>query len=419
MRRRTFLVGSLGSARLAAGQQVRSLGTLAYVQADGLWVRDLPDGRTRRLAAGTRLASPRFSPSGRWVLFTNEEVLHVVSREGGPAVRFEGQRGQWWPNRDDLLVEQTAGLGVFSATTGWRALPWSIPGGNLPAIFSPDATEIAYADEAKIAGVRTGRLLCVGAARPGGPPRAVVTEPGNAVIPCRWMPDGPELLYWLDPDFSVSVASDGLELFRIPARSPGAKPRSLGASTLVHGDFLSLAPRGGALAVAAGDDRGACRNKRIARIEWPGGEVRYLTDERTAAVTPAWSPDGERIAYSAAPALPDGCGGGELMRHSLARRRIWIIRGAGNFRPTAVTHDERYRDEEPRWSSNGRYILFCRIDEGRNRTVWLMRSDGSGAAQVAGPLAAQDPANLGMNWFGYYGTVRWKGLIDWRQSVLS
>lgn len=271
MRRRAFLLGALGSGWVAAQQQVQSLGTLAYVQADGLWVRDLPDGRPRKVAAGMTMASPRFSPSGRWVLFSSEQILQVVSREGGPPSQIDGGRGQWWPDRDDLLVEQSTGLSVFTATNGWRAPAWSIPAGRLPAVFSPDVTEMAYADEAQIGGERTGRLLYVRATS-GGSPQAVVTERGNAIFPCHWMPGDGELLYWLDPDFSGSAASSGLELFRVPVHTAAAKPRSLGVSTLVHMDFLSLAPSGGALAVAAGEDRDACDDKRIARIAWPGGE---------------------------------------------------------------------------------------------------------------------------------------------------
>ena len=200
MRRREFLLGSLGSARLAAQQQVPPLGTLAYVQADGLWVRELPDRRPRQVAAGARIVSPCFSPSGRWILFTSGEILHVVSREGGSAIRLEGRGGQWWPDRDDLLVEQSAGLGVFTAADGWKAQAWLIPAGRLPAIFSPDAAEFAYADEAQIRGARSGRLLYTSAIRRNGSPLAVVTERGNGIIPCRWMPGSGEILYWLDPE---------------------------------------------------------------------------------------------------------------------------------------------------------------------------------------------------------------------------
>jgi hypothetical protein len=94
-----------------------------------------------------------------------------------------------------------------------------VRGAGLPAVFSPDASEIAYADEARIGGMRTGRLR-VTAARPEGQALTVVTEPGNGIIPYRWMRTGGDLLYWLDEDFSGSARADGLELFRVPADGP-------------------------------------------------------------------------------------------------------------------------------------------------------------------------------------------------------
>jgi dipeptidyl aminopeptidase/acylaminoacyl peptidase len=406
------LLGSLASARLAAQKESSSLGALAYVQADGLWLRDLPGGQPRRIAAGGKIASPSFSPSGQWIFFKMGGSLHVVSREGGQAARLQGGEAEWRPDRDDLVVEQPNGLSACNAATGWKQAEWSIPGAELPALFSPDNTEIAYAGHVVIRGTRVGRLCCTGVGNPHTPLRAVVSEPGSAIIPYRWMPDG-ELLYWRDPDFSASFLADGLELFRVPAHGPGGTPRSLGIWTLVNRDFVSLAPGGDALAVSAGRWRDVCDNKRIARIQWPSGEVRYLTGERIAAVAPACSPDGKWIAYSAAPAVPNGCGGGEAMRRSLARRRIWVVQADGNAGPIALTRDERYRDEEPQWSWDGRHILFCRIDDARVQTVWLMGSDGAGAVQVAGPLDAGNGDDPDLAWFGYYGTIDWKSRIDW------
>lgn len=415
MQRRAFLLGTLGSAWLAAQQKAGSLGVLAYVQSDGIWLRDLPDGRPRRIAAGGNIQRPRFSPSGHWIAYTMDEVVYVASSDGRQMARLDGSNAQWRADRDHLIVEQETGLNLFSAANAWGTPAWSIAGGQLPVVFSPNAAEMAYADEAEISGVRSGRLCCVTTAQPAESPRVVAMESGNGIIPYRWMGDTRELLYWLDEDFSASAKSDGLQLFRVPVLTSAGAQRSLGITTLVNEDFLSLAPGADALAVAAGGGRDACEDKRIARIEWPSGEVRYLTDKLTAAVSPAWSPDGNSIAYSAAPAVPNGCGGGERMREALAKRRIWTIDAAGSSRPTALTGEDRYRDEEPQWSPDGRHLLFCRIDDARNQTVWLMRSDGTGAEQVAGPLDANNADDADLAWFGYYGTIDWGARIDWQR----
>ena len=410
--RRAFLMAPFGPALLRAQFDAGPCGTLVYVQTKGLFVRNLPAGRPRRIASGEKIAFPSFSPSGRWVLYKAGEIFHAVPSDGGAAARLEGSGAKWWPDRDDLLIEQPTGLSVFTAANGWDKPQWSVPGGKLPAIFSPDGAEIAYADQAQIGGVRSGRLCCVSARKPAGPPRIAITEPGSAIIPCCWMSTSGELLYWLDTSFSASILADGLELFRVPTRGRARAARPLGVSSLVNGEFLSIAPDNGAVAVTAGLGRDVCDRKRIARVEWPSGDMRYLTDERTAAVSPAWSPAGRWIAYSAAPAVPSGCGGGEAMRRALAKRRIWKMQATGNASAAALTSDERYRDERPQWSPDGRHILFCRIDESSTQTVWLIRSDGTGATQVAGPLDGNvdDPA---LAWFGYYGTINWKSCIDW------
>jgi len=62
MRRRTFLFATFGPAWLAAEENRGPLDTLAYVQRDGLWLRDLPDGRPLRIAAGAKIDSPRTPP---------------------------------------------------------------------------------------------------------------------------------------------------------------------------------------------------------------------------------------------------------------------------------------------------------------------------------------------------------------------
>lgn len=427
MQRRTFLLATLASACLKARPPTPSLGALAYVQPDGLWLRDLPDGQPRRVTAGTKIHSPRFSPSGSWIVYTLDEAAHVASIDGRQIVPLDGLRAQWTPDRDHLLVEQSPGLSLFTPANAWSAPLWSIPGAELPAIFLPpdpastgptSTPAMVYADETDIAGTRTGRLCRVTIAQPTDRPRILAAESDNGIIPCRWLP-GPQtrgqLLYWVDDDFSGSAASDGLNLYRIPADASSAVPRPLGIATLLNEDFLSLSPKTNLLAAAAGMGRDACENKRIAIIDPSTWQVRYLTGDETTAVTPAWSPDGTLIAYSAAPSVPNGCGGGERMRDALAKRRICALSPTGSPAPIALTSDDRYRDEKPQWSADGRRILFCRIDHARNQTVWLMRADGTAPVQVAGPLDPDNAEDPDLAWFGYYGTIDWRARLDWRR----
>src|SRR5690606_28414712 len=47
-------------------------------------------------------------------------------------------------------------------------------------------------------------------------------------------------------------------------------------------------------------DRGAARNvKEIFTMDWDGTNIQKITSHRTIAISPAWSPDGKKVAYTA------------------------------------------------------------------------------------------------------------------------
>jgi hypothetical protein len=401
MRRREFLIGAVGAGWLAGQTSELIRESLAYVAGGGLWIRDLPDGWPQRVASGAGIGSPRISPSGEWIAYRQGNRACVVPRNGGAAPRILGEgASQWRTGRDELLVEQARGLSVFTAANGWLGPVRSIPDASLPVAFSPEAGEMVYGQRTA-AGIGILRRVGVDAA---GAARTVLSRNGDGLVPYAWIGDA--LLYWVDPSFSASVEADGLELFRVPAA--GGVPRSLGISTLVHDDFLALSPAGDRLAVTAGGGRESWHNKRIAWIDLASGTMRYLTDERTAAICPSWSPDGQRIALVAAPESAE--------RHFLGQRRIFVADVSGTSAPVRLTGDDRYRDEEPIWLADGRHILFCRIDcrpaEGAPKSVWLMDDRGGDLSQIAGPLQANDTFE-GEGWFGYYGTTDWQAVMGY------
>ena len=414
MRRRTFLCGALGAGWLAGQGRGRQWGALAYMLADGLWARDLPEGAPLRVAAGTDLAVPRISPSGAWISYHRGETTWVAPRAGWAAHEVAKGASVWRSERDELALDGDQaldgeqGLSFYGPANGWTAPLRSIAGASLPVVFSPDGRELAFARR-----TRDGMGLLRRAAIEGGAARVVVSSHGDALIPYAWV--GGQILYWLDPGFSASLAADGLELYRVPAA--GGDPQSLGVKTLLHGDFLAPSPDGRRLAAADGFGRESWSNKRLRVIDRAEGTSRYLTDERTAAICPAWSPDGSRLAYVA---LPEGLDRGEgPERRFLGKRRIWIADAAGGSAPVQLTYDDRYRDEEPAWL-DASHLLFCRIEHaaGDAKSIWRMDDRGGDLTRIAGPLAAGDTFE-GEGWFGYYGTIDWRASMDYHRVVSS
>lgn len=427
MHRRAFLLGAMGGVcRYALPAVQGSLGTVAYIQEDGLYLRELRDGSPRRLVTGTKMDSPRFSPSGKWIAYFRDDVLHVVSREGRSRELGKPDRGsavpgeQWCVGRDHLLVGRANGVDVFAADSGWNRPVRRIADASLPVVFSPTGNDIVYGDAIAVGRgpggepMRTGRLCRISLERADSVPKVLGSEYLAEQIPCVWTGNGEAVIFWRDPDFSASAVADGLELFR--ASVTGGAPRSLGISTFVRNDMFSFLPGQNKLAVSTGGGREEWEEKRIAVIDPGTGAVSHVTGVEMTAVCPAWSPGGRAIAYSAAPGPAAGLevGGGEEARRLLSARRIWVAEVQSPGAGKRLTNDARYRDEEPMWSSDGEYILFCRMAADNSKSLWLMRGDGSGAVQVAGPLYIA-PGLLGVDdsWFGYYGYIEWSSMFDW------
>jgi len=378
------------------------------VQSDGLWVRDLPDGAPKKLL-GVAVERPRFSPSGEWIAYNGG----VIRAAGGTALKLPKGEAVWLPNRDSLAIEADDGLALFDARNNWSA-PWLVHKGASGVVFSPDGSEFVYEstiEKSKGAGgepLRDGQLRRV--RTEGGSPQTLLSRYSTGFVPYGWTRDSRYILYWEDPDFSASVQADGLELLRMPASA--GKPQSLGVSSLVHQDLLALAPTGNQLALTAGKGREAWTEKRIAVVDLDSLALRYLTGTGVCAVAPAWSPDGEQIAFSAAKAV--GHVGGAPAKAALAGRRIWTVSASRAAVPQQLTSDSRYRDEEPLWSADGARLLFCRMDSAGAAALWLMGDAGENPVRVSGPLALKSLADA---WFGFYGYIDWRSTFDWHRAA--
>lgn len=414
MNRREFLFASgVLTLRplLRTGSAETAFGSLVNVEAGGLWVRSLPGGQPKQLISGSHIHLPRYSPSGEWIAYRDGETLSVIRANGSMHTRLSARIGTWLPLDDVLAVSTNRGLALCTAER-WNAAELIKVVRGLPT-FSPDGTQLVYPDAVEkghgpgAEPMREGRLcrMILTHGRGGGhEPGVLASKYMTDFLPYLWTRDGNSVIYWEDPDFSASAIADGLNLFRISAL--GGSPQDLGVTVLVRNDMLSLSPFGNKLVVAAGLGRETWSSKHIAVIDLKTAAARYLTDETTSAICPSWSPDGERIAYAAAPNAA-GIGGGDQAKACLQKRRIWIADASGINRPKQVTNDDHYRDEEPMWSMDGTHILFCRMDRSDVGTLWLMDRGGENSIQVSGPFSVEG------DWFGYYGYIDWRQTFDW------
>jgi Tol biopolymer transport system component len=109
------------------------------------------------------------------------------------------------------------------------------------------------------------------------------------------------------------------------------------------------------------------------------GEMRQITATGAAgdAVQPNWSPTGERIAYWG--------------NQSSGQRDIWTVAARGG-EPVAVTNDPAL-DWNPIWSPDGRYLYFT-SDRGGSMNLWRVPIDEPTGKVLGAPEPVTTPATF-------------------------
>jgi Tol biopolymer transport system component len=405
------------------------LGKLAYVQGGDIWVKALPDGEPLRLTSDGTSSEPRWSPSGQWLAFLKGQDQVWLTRADGSEARPLAEEAPvtafaWAPARDRLAFVAGGALVAVDADGSNRQELVAGSGGPgtgvLDVAWSPDGEWLAYGqvsvlDEGQGA-QPPARYASLSRVRADGSATSELLNAGTpsdyGLLVACWSPDGSHVLYWTDPVFSASLLADGAPLYSIPA--DGDVTVQLAEAVLLHPDFLVPGPAGSdQVAAIVGSYRGTWTNKVLHVLSTSTRQDRSLTSPDLAISSPAWSPDGGRIAYVAMPDAGDRASA-EVSPQELAQRRIFVANAEGETQPRQLTDDPTYRDEYPLWSADGASILFSRIDAEDRASLWLVPAAGGEPRQVVDALSP--PPEPAPSWLGYYGHVDWDKLLDWWQG---
>lgn len=423
---------------LTEAELMSRLGKVAYVQGGDVWTKILPDGQAQRLTNDGRSTAPKWSPSGSWLSFQKGDPalgqLRIMAADGSnersvadtdtdPIITYA-----WSPLEDILayatlsgslwivnadgsnpvqLVEpetdetqKSSGLVrnfAWSPDGQWIAYEWFIQGAStLPNYQSLRKVAIVTGEQLELYEfLDEGILRLVG-----------------------WSPQGKRLLFWQYNLSSNTTLFDGVSLYAIYADSEAVEsqtPEIIGtAPTLPYEDFVAPAPPNSiwgdqdAVALVVGMGTSTTQSKRI---EVNG---QRLSPPDFAAILPAWSPDGSRLAYSAmrSQAVSNAIASGpqDFSRNGiLLERRIWIADAFGNAMPQQLTNDPQFRDERPLWSMDGNFILFARINADGQASLWLVRAAGGIPRQVVMELTPSPDLS---DYDGDY-VEEWNILFDW------
>jgi dipeptidyl aminopeptidase/acylaminoacyl peptidase len=397
-----------------------------------IWLLSV-EGRTRRQLtrppAGWSDESPSWTANGKAILFQRQRLgrglLYVALLDGalvGPLARVSGtvvsSGYALWPvaraPRENLTMvgcTPQPGLGTVTyvrgsvqhradlATCTDRVVKKGVrttqpaqgaivtADGRYSATVRSTGHVLTQRETIWVTDRRSGRSRAVYSAKTQGATSSL-TSPGPIML-VRWSGDDRWVFFAIDPGGSGSIVADGLILRVVGAR--GGQAHRLPVM-LVRDDYMTWC--GGRLVFTAGDDRVATHHKQLDVTGPPNWRTRPLV----RAPGRAWgvvtcAPDQRSVVVQSQPQSTNA-------NFYATRWQLWRVALAGTT-TQLTTPPPHHADESPRFSRDGKTILFVRSRQG-NGELYALRG-----GNVTGPLLS-----LGHQ-LGYYGHQNWWAAAEW------
>ena len=343
------------------------------------------NGAKVELAQGTILNYPRWSSDGSEVLFFRNELalgkadhrakdlgISVVSRLGGVARPIFIAGLACWLSPDGSEI----------VTTASGAEPVGFNGVRIVNKFTGEAKEVHLSDYKWLIDIdcsaRAGLILAVTETsdkyqirtfKPDGSDERKLGEHSDQIYSARWSPTG-DAIYYLHGKGSTK------QLSKLSVTRSDAKPVVL-ADGLQTGEYFTVSADASRLAYTRQD-----HNSNLWRVDLPTGEKRAkpeisrLTSGTSYYGAPSFSPDGHWIAFALGP-NPDET---NIFKTPVA-----------SGEPVQLTFFEHATTASPAWSPDGQRIAFIGDQNGTPR-VWMISANG-GAAQPLQNTNASDTGN--------------------------
>lgn len=400
------------------------LGKVAFVNQGKLFVRDLDKGTSVQITTYQNVYYPKWSSSGKWLLFQRGHQLWVSKADGftNRMVAPETQSFTWLANKNSICYASSGEGLVVTKPEGDQSQVLLKPLSQLQIskiVPSSDGMNLAL----EIAGsspkdgivsegiwkftLNTGKFTPV---LQGGVSSGKVNPekpPGSRPRLAGWSADG-QVIYAWNGAHSSSLTADGLSFSAFNAKTG----QQLFSATegLIHSGWFRPSPKGEMAALITGTSRETWVNKKLTLIDRKTKQYYHLSKPNTTVNSLSFSPGGDLLAFSAGKEEKRFYDGGASDYGAMAQK----VMGDRHLYTTTLdgkdlvqlTNDSVYRDEYPLWSTKGDYLLFARVDSSQNASLWSISKDGKDLKSVVLQLSPFD-------WFGYYGFIDWQQYFDY------
>ena len=341
-------------------------------------------GAQLQLLRGTEILGPRWSPDGSELLFYMRDLelfktdqtakswgISVVSRLGGVArPAFRAMYACWLAPDGSQIV--TANQSEQSGFKGVRLVD-KLTGVAKEVRLSEYAwlqdVDCSSSAEAILVVVQTSGRFQIRTFKPDGREEHDLVETNDEIYSARWSPAG-DSIYYLHGKGSTK------ELSKVSVARGRVEPAVL-ANGLQTGGYFTLSADGSRLAYTRED-----RTSNLWRVDLPIAgkpakpEISRLTSGTSYYGGPSFSPDGRWMAFALGP--------------NLYETNIFKMPAAGG-EPVQLTFFEHAMTASPAWSPDGERIAFIGDKNGPGR-VWTMSGNG-GTAQALENTNASDSSN--------------------------
>jgi TolB protein len=309
-------------------------------------------------------------------LYDDDGARVAEDNDGGPGRNFRIERRL---EAGDYFIE-VQGFGNSTGSYELVAIPVAERHSGYPA-WSPDGSRIAFTSD------RDGSVDIYAMNADGSGVTRLTNDRSWDLLP-KWSPDGSRIALMSNRDALARRDGDFFLNFQIHVmNTDGSGIMRLTGNSEWYDGFPAWSPDGSKIAFASNRDASELRDDdlvgtRIYVMDADGSGVTRLTGGSEASdYSPAWSPDGSRIAFTS-----DRDDSGRFNSH------IYVMNADGSG-VTRLTGNSEWDDGFPAWSPDGSRIAFTsdRDDSGRvSSGIYVMNADGSGVTRLTGGSEWED-----------------------------